>query len=284
MKFSQRKLATLVSVTAVAGVMALLPGTAAFAVSTGGSAPAAAHHVSLVAPSQTFTPSTALVSANAQAADEQTVVAFAASHALPVLPTSHTAAQYSAFKSALTAYWTATPWSALAGQWGCTVQSVTVTQDADASGDITPTLSEETNCGSNLQAADLLATSAVVTRTSALKTLSTTSVSSAPSPDTTVSGCGSTGYVNNCITAVIGSTIKAASTWSSEEQTTGHVRLGEGAGSGSTCSTGTLLGTSATQVMGYGSTVSVTKPMTVDSNWSARFYNPNFYGGYCKTA
>jgi hypothetical protein len=282
MKFSQRKLATMVSVTAVAGVMALLPGTSAFAVST--DAPAAVHHVSSAAPSQTFAPSTALVSSAAQAADEQTVAAFAASHALPALPTSHTAAQYSAFKSALTAYWKATPWGALAGQWGCTVQYVAVTQDADATGDVTPTLSEETNCGSNLEAANLLTTSAAVTRTSALKTLSAANASSTPSPATTLSGCGSTNDVKNCITAVVGSTIKAASTWYSEEQTTGHVRLGVSAGTGSTCSTGTLFGTSPTQVMGYGSTVSVIKPMTVDSNWSARFYNPNFYGGYCKTA
>jgi hypothetical protein len=234
-----------------------------------------------VAASKAFATSTQLVNAAQQESDALAVAAFAEAHSEPVLPKGASAVEYAAYEKAIANYWTAVPWSAVAGQWGCTVESVQVDTSQAA-----PVVSETTNCGSNLDAATLLNSSGVVTRSVALRSASAASDAAVKALSVTpqaaqLSYCGPTNSVTNCVTGNGSGVIGASATWYSSQQTTGHVRLGQV--TPNTCGLGSLKSNSADKLLGYGSTTSVNTTTNVNSGWSARFYNPNFYGGYCHT-
>jgi hypothetical protein len=223
----------------------------------------------------------------AQSTYEGTVTAFLASHPTPAPLTSSASAEQLAENHAeWFTFLQQVPWTAMFGQWGCTVSDVHVTMSVDGKGETNPSVTDVSFCG-GLEAVGpmpltLKTRSAVLAEpgNASLRTLFADPAASA-TPLADSSSCGHSGSTYDCIVWNYSNGLIGATTeWEGGSSIYGHVRLGN-VGSGS-CGLGTfMLNAPDATIPPGGQSQALETGYYYNSYFSSRFYNPNFAGGYC---
>jgi hypothetical protein len=235
----------------------------------------------------------------AQVSDQSTVASFASTHAAPILPADATPAQFAAFSQSLETYWNSVPWSAVAGQWGCTVQSVDVDYGADGiANSASVTTSGQCAGASQLtKPASAQLTQAVQTIAPRSQTLTlpqnadlakvyggslASSSDLAATPDSAgwTQICNFASPANLCLGAPETGEINAEGDWNGPT-VTASLRLGQS--SLTSCTAGSLVKQSSSRSVADGGYISITASVSVDANWSNEWLDPGVQSRFCQT-
>ncbi|WP_349867285.1 hypothetical protein [Leifsonia sp. WHRI 6310E] len=231
------------------------------------------------------------ISAAAQATHEASVSKYLASHPKPsALSATASPESLQANRAEWFAYLQAAPWTDIFGQWGCTVSNLNVVWSAAGDGNSYPTLQDVVNCGSieglTGVAGSLETRSAVLAQPDNAELRASLSASSAK-PDSVVTPLAVKNHCSNqssTYLCIIWDTsnglIGASAQWQGSSATYGHVRLGNT--TGQACGLGTFVANGPDGTLNPGSVnQALVYGVYQNGNWSSRFYNPNFYSGYC---
>lgn len=232
----------------------------------------------------TTTTSASSTESASQKSAENAVKQFTISHPAPSLPKAATAAQYRAFSKSLATYWKAVPWSDVYGQWGCSAADVSVDYHATAGtwGAAGAEMSAVTHCSDPTVTQSNMVGN-VAPRTTLLASATRarpTAVSLALRGSGTCTTSGSGDYI--CVNMPSTGTLRGSENYIGIGDTTGHLRLGQ-VGAGRPCGFGSFIGNSATKTLGSGDYFVYDHSVSVDSQFSSRWYDPNFSGGVCGT-
>lgn len=213
---------------------------------------------SAVTPHSVPPPPAVPLSASAQDLHEAATATFLAANPKPaVLPPSAPAAELAQNRADWYSYLKAVPWDDVFGQWGCTVSDLSVVMSPAGDGASYPTVQDVANCG-GVQAltpiAGTLDTKASVLARPANAQLRA-QLAAQPLAD------------------VLTPLAISSSTY-------GHVRLGNT--TGQSCGLGYFVANGPDATLNSGSiNQALVYGVYVNGNWSSRFYNPDFYSGYC---
>jgi hypothetical protein len=222
-----------------------------------------------------------------QVADESAVSTFLAANPVPAAPSVLTPATIAASYAKWDAFLKVVPWTAIYGQWGCTVKAVTVTPSTAAT---PPTFGVVSNCGGAEALTPLVGTFA--TRTATLATPAGAAARSLYASESTESTtvtpladqehCAYKASTYLCIVWNTANGIIAADAeWEGSGNTPApaHSRLGDNPGP--SCGLGTFVANSPAAVMAPGDLTAAEAIEYVNSDWSDRFYDTAYYSSYC---